>query len=163
MLDRLLGRALCAALLVVSLSWAMVACGGDSTSGGESSSSGAATTTTGATTAAASAECADLTALEDSLAALADVDVKRDGVEALTTAIAQVGTDLSTAKTSVSAALEPQVRAVASAFDTLRTAVSGLTTDNLVDKAPSIKSAMKGFSAATTDLVTAITQSCPQD
>ena len=160
MVHRPLGRALGAVLLVGGLSWGMVACGDDSSSG---AGTAATPTDTATATPTASPECADLAALEDSLNALADVDVKRDGVEALTTAIAQVKTDLATAQSSVSDALKPEVQAVASAFDALTTAASGLTTDNLVDKAPAIATALDRLSTAVTDLVSAVTQTWPGD
>ena len=96
MLPQRLRQSLPALLVVGALSWGLVACGDDS------SPDAAATPTV-------APECADLAALEDSLGSLKDIDVKQDGVEGLTTAIKEVKTDLTTAASSVSSALRPQV------------------------------------------------------
>jgi hypothetical protein len=53
------------------------------------------------------------------------------------------------------------VEQVKTAFADLQTAASGLTTDNLREKAPDIAAAMKQVRTATAGLSSTLTQSCP--
>jgi hypothetical protein len=76
----------------------------------------------------------------------------QDGVAALKTAIANVKTSLDAAVASASPVLQPDVEQVKTAFAALQTAASGLTADNLKQKAPSIASAMKQVATATNSL-----------
>jgi hypothetical protein len=85
----------------------------------------------------------------------------QDGVAALKTAIANVKTSLDAAVASASPVLQPDVEQVKTAFAALQTAASGLTADNLKQKAPSIASAMKQVATATNSLSLTLTQSCP--
>jgi hypothetical protein len=117
--------------------------------------------TTAAPTTAAPAACADVGALKSSLEALTKVKPAEDGVPALKTAIANVKTNLAPAEASASEALQPSVEQVKTAFADLQTAASGLTTDNLREKAPDIAAAMKQVRTATAGLSSTLTQSCP--
>ena len=76
--------------------------------------------------------------MKASLAALTQVKPLQDGVPALQAAIANVKTSLDAAQASASATLQPDVAKVKSAFAALQTSVTGLSTDNLKQKAPSI-------------------------
>ena len=118
----------------------------------------AAAPTTAASTAAA---CEDVAALRSSLEALTKVKPAEDGIAALKTAIANVKTSLDAAEASASPVLQPSVQQVKTAFADLQTAVSGLTTDNFRQKAPSIASAMKQVVTAKEALSSTLTQSCP--
>jgi hypothetical protein len=100
-------------------------------------------------------------ALKSSLEALTKVKPAEDGVPALKTAIANVKTNLAPAEASASEALQPSVEQVKTAFADLQTAASGLTTDNLREKAPDIAAAMKQVRTATAGLSSTLTQSCP--
>ena len=118
-------------------------------------------TTTAPTTAETTSACADVAALKASLEALTQVKPAEDGVIALTTAIANVKTSLDKAQASASDALQPSVEQVKTAFAELQTAASGLTADNLIQKAPGIAAALTQVGAATRALSTKLSESCP--
>jgi uncharacterized protein YukE len=99
--------------------------------------------------------------LKASLEALAKVKPAEDGVAALKTAIANVKSNLDPAVASASAALQPSVDQVKTAFAALQTAADGLTADNFRQKAPAIRAAMTQLRTATEDLTSALNQSCP--
>ena len=121
----------------------------------------AAPTTAAPTTAETTSACADVAALKSSLEALTQVKPAEDGVIALTTAIANVKTSLDKAQASASDALQPSVQQVKTAFAELQTAASGLTADNLIQKAPAIAAALTQVGAATRALSTKLSESCP--
>ncbi len=121
----------------------------------------AAPTSASPTAAATTAACADVAALKSSLEALAKVRPAQDGLTALTTAIADVKTNLDKAEASASAVLQPSIQEVKTAFADLQTAASGTTTDNLRQKAPAIAAAMQQVATATRALSTTLSQSCP--
>jgi hypothetical protein len=155
-------RSASAALAAVALLCVLASCGTSSaptqTSTPEAS---AATTSAAPTSAAPTAACADVAALKSSLEALTKVKPAEDGLPALTTAIANVKTNLDKAQTSASPALQPSVQQVKTAFDELQTAASGVNADNLKQKAPAIAMAMKQVATSTQALVSTLTQSCP--
>ena len=74
----------------------------------------------GTTSAAPTAACADVAALKSSLEALTKVKPAEDGLLALTTAIANVKTNLDKAQTSASPALQPSVQQVKTALPSCR-------------------------------------------
>ncbi|HTF41643.1 MAG TPA: hypothetical protein VK754_13755 [Propionibacteriaceae bacterium] len=121
----------------------------------------AAATTAAPTTDATAAACEDIEALKSSLEALTKVRPAEDGLTALTTAIADVKTSLDKAEASASPALQPSVQEVKTAFAELQAAASGLTADNLRQKAPAIAAALKQVAAATRALSTKLSESCP--
>ncbi len=121
----------------------------------------AAPTSAAPTTAAPTAACADVAALKSSLQALTKVQPAEDGLAALTTAIANVKTNLDKAAASASPALQPSVQQVKTAFADLQTAASGVTADNLRQKAPAIAAALKQVATAAEALSSTLTQSCP--
>lgn len=149
-------RSVPASVAALGLVLLVGACSSSSTSSQTSSS-----TPTASPTASSTAACADVAALRTSLQALTKVRPLQDGVTALNTAIANVKTSLDVAEASAPAALQPAVAQVKTAFATLQTAVSGLTTDNLSQKAPSIIAALTQVGTATAALGTTLTQSCP--
>jgi hypothetical protein len=145
-------RSFSGVLASVVLICLLAACGGgdDTTSGSEPSP-----------TATASPGCGDASALEDSLQALKGVDVRKDGVKALTGAAADVANDLDAAVASASSELQPHVDQVKTAFTALQSSLSGLTVDNLRQKAPAVRAALTEVGAATDGLASALTDSCP--
>jgi hypothetical protein len=159
-------RSTSAAFAGVALLCVLTSCG---TSSSESQASPPATTpaattsppTTEAPTDATAAACEDIEALKSSLEALTKVRPAEDGLTALTTAIANVKTSLDKAEASASPALKPSVQEVKTAFAELQTATSGLTADNLRQKAPAIAAALKQVAAATRALSTKLSESCP--
>jgi phage-related protein len=112
-------------------------------------------------TADATTACADVAALKSSLQALTEVKPAEDGLTALTTAIAEVKTNLDKAEASASPTLQPSVQQVKTAFADLQTAASGTTADNLRQKVPAIAAAMKQVATATQALSSTLSQSCP--
>jgi glucose/arabinose dehydrogenase len=121
----------------------------------------AAPATSAQTTATPAEACADVAALKSSLEALTKVRPLQDGVGALTTAIDNVKIDLDKAEGSASEALQPSVQQVKTAFEGLQTAASGLTTDNLKEKAPAIGAALTQLATATRALSSKLRESCP--
>jgi hypothetical protein len=89
------------------------------------------------------------------------VKLAEDGVKGLTTAIADVKSNLDKAQASASPTLQPKVQEVKTAFTELQTAASGTTADNLRQKAPAIAAAMKQVATATEALRTTLAESCP--
>lgn len=155
-------RSASGAIAVVALLCILVSCSPSSTpSPASSPETAAAPTTSAQTTAAADEACADVAALRSSLEALTNVRPLQDGVTALTTAIADVKTNLEKAEASASEELQPSVQQVKTAFDDVQTAVSGLTADNLREKAPAIGATLTQLATATKALSTALRESCP--
>jgi hypothetical protein len=111
-------------------------------------------TTAAPTADATAAACEDVEALKSSLEALTKVRPAEDGV-------ANVKTSLDKAEASASPVLQPSVQQVKTAFGELQTAASGLTGDNLRQKAPAIASAIKDVTTATQALSTKVNESCP--
>jgi hypothetical protein len=155
-------RSASAAFAAIALLCVLTSCG---TSSSESQPSPPATTaaatTSPPTTDATAAACEDIEALKSSLDALTKVRPAEDGLTALRTAMANVKTNLDKAEASASPALQPSVQEVKTAFDELQTAASGLTADNLRQKAPAIAAALKQVGAATRALSTKLSESCP--
>lgn len=149
------------AIAAAVLLCAMTACseGTTSTSGPaspSSSSSSGITTTTGA-----GAACTDAAALKSSLEQLTAIEPLQAGTDALKGAIADAKTSLQTTATSASAALQPGIEQVRTAFAELETAASGLSSENLREKVPSIKAALRQVGAATSALGGTLAQACP--
>jgi hypothetical protein len=145
------GRSSSAVLASAVLIGLLAACGGGDDTSSESTPSPSASPTAG---------CDSASTLEDSLQALQGVDVRKDGVEGLTGAVADVANDLDAAVSSASSTLQPHVDQVKTAFTALQASVDGLTVENLRQKAPSIKAALSQVEAATTALASAVTESC---
>jgi hypothetical protein len=106
------------------------------------------------------AACADVAALKSSLESLMNVKPLQDGLTHLNATIADVKTKLDTAVASAAAVLQPAVEQVKTAFTAVQTAASGVTTDNLREKAPAIGAALQQLSAPTASLATMLTQRC---
>ena len=75
--------------------------------------------------------------------------------------MADVKTSLGAAAASASAALQPAVESVKTAFSELETAASGLSADNLRQQAPAINTALQQVGTAASSFATTLTQSCP--
>jgi len=105
--------------------------------------------------------CAEVATLKDSLTALTQVEPVQDGLTALQSSVATVKTDLESAATAVSEALEPSVDQVQSSFDALENVLQGVTANDLADSATEIRTALTGVGTALTDLESEITDKCP--
>jgi hypothetical protein len=155
-------RSASAAFAAVALLCVLTSCGTSSSENQPNPpTTTAAATTSPPTTDATAAACEDIEALKSSLEALTKVRPAEDGLTALTTAMANVKTSLDKAEASASPALQPSVQEVKTAFGELQTAASGLTADNLRQKAPAIAAALKQVAAATRALSTKLRESCP--
>ena len=156
-----------AAVAAVSLLCVLTSCGTSSTPSQTSpptttdAPTTASPTTAETTTAETTTACADVAALKSSLEALTKVRPAQDGVTALTTAIADVKTNLDKAEASASPVLRPSVQQVKTAFAELQTAASGISTDNLKEKVPAIAVALKEVGTATEALRAKMAESCP--
>ena len=151
-----------AAVAAVALLSILASCGTSSTPSQTSPpATTAAPTSAAPTTDATGDACEDVAALRSSLEALTKVKPAEDGVAALTTAIANVKTSLDAAEASASPVLQPSVQQVKTAFGELQTAASGVTADNLRQKAPAIASATKEVATATQALSATLSQACP--
>jgi hypothetical protein len=155
-------RSASAAFAAVALLCVLTSCGTSSSENQPNPpATTAAATTSPPTTDVTAAACEDIEALKSSLEALTKVRPAEDGLTALTTAMANVKTSLDKAEASASPALQPSVQEVKTAFGELQTASSGLTADNLRQKAPAIAAALKQVAAATRALSTKLRESCP--
>lgn len=158
-------RSASAAVAAVAVLCVLGSCGTSSTPSQTSppaTTAASATSATPTTTATpTTAGCEDVAALKSSLEALTKVRPAQDGVPALKTAIANVKTNLDKAEASASPVIQPDVEQVKTAFADLQTAASGLSADNVKEKAPSIALAMKQVATATKALSSTLTQSCP--
>ncbi|MFG1813621.1 hypothetical protein ACGFIF_07660 [Kribbella sp. NPDC049174] len=85
----------------------------------------------------------------------------QDGLTAFNTAMAGVKSSLETAAAAASAALQPAVANVKTAFTELEAAASGLSADNLRQKAPAINTALQQVGTAASTFTTTLTQGCP--
>ena len=99
--------------------------------------------------------------LKASLTALAGVDVRKNGVDSLTSALADVATSLDAAVASATAELKPDLDAVKSALTALQSAAAGLTEDNFADKRSAIGAALAQLGTATAALASTVSKDCP--
>ena len=151
------------AVAAVSLLCILTSCGTSSapSQAGPTATAAAPTTATETTASPSTTACADVAALKSSLTALTQVKPTQDGVAALTTAIANVKANLDKSEASASPVLQPSVQQVKAAFGDLQTATSGLTTDNLKEKAPAIAAALLQVATATKALSSTLDEACP--
>ncbi len=163
MLIRNLLRPLSATVAGFALLGVLAGCSSSAPSTGSSPSAAEATGVSSASAtpaAASSADCAQVEALKASLVALGDVNVVKDGVDALNSAIATVKTDLDAASATASSNLAPELDQVRTALAAVQTATSGVTKDNVRDKAPAIASSLRQLTTATSALSEALAHSC---
>jgi hypothetical protein len=127
----------------LALGLLLASCGDDDDGDGSSSAATERTTTTAASV------CTDREALESSVAALQDVDVRAEGANGLTAAIGTVEDDLRAFGDSAGSELQPQVDAVQDSIDQLKTAVDNLDSDGVA----AAVSAVSGVASSTATLV----------
>jgi len=89
------------------------------------------------------------------------VNVRRNGSAALESALADVKTKLDATVASASGALKPQVDQVKTAFEGLQSATTGLTKDNLAQRAPQIATALAQVATATAAFAATLSKNCP--
>ena len=149
-------RSVASALVTLALLVVLVACSGNSTSGQSTPSGNASAPATGSTSEA----CTTAQALKSSLDDLSNVKPAQDGLTALNAALSAVKNNLAVASAAMSAALQPAIEGVKTAFMALETAASGVTADTLKQKAPQITAALRQLGTATSSFATTLTQSC---
>ncbi|MFB2599225.1 hypothetical protein ACEXQE_15635 [Herbiconiux sp. P17] len=108
------------------------------------------------------AACTDAAELKSSVQALTEVEPLQDGLDALEAASAETKADVDTAVASVSGELRPAVEQVKTDFAAVQTAMNGLTTDTLQEKAPEIVTALRSLKTALSSLGTTLSQECPE-
>jgi hypothetical protein len=115
----------------------------------------------GGTPTAATSGCDEVTALEDSLTTLTQVNPVNDGTGALESAASDVKTDLDAAVSAVSAELQPAVDEVKTAFDDLESALQGVSSaGGLGAAATEVGTALAELGTALTGLTSEIGQTC---
>ena len=112
----------------------------------------------GDTTAASG--CEEVNALEDSLTSLTQIEPVDDGMDALESAVAEVGTDLEAAASAVSSDLQPSVDEVQSSFDELESTLEGISEGGLGAAATEVGNALTQIGTALEDLSAEIGERC---
>lgn len=160
MLTRNFRRPLSAAVAACALLGALMACSSTAPSAGSSAGTSAPAASSMTPSAESSPDCAQLEALKASLVALGNVNVVKNGVDALNSAVAAVKINLDSAASTASSNVAPELNQVRIAFDAVQTATSGLTKNNLREKAPAIASSLGQLATATKALSEAVSQRC---
>ena len=157
---RRLSRALATSGLILSTAIVVAACSG---AGTPTTSSAPATSSqpTAGSSAPAGAVCDDDAALEASVEALGQVDLKAGGTDSLTAAIGDVKTAAEALKTSASTELASSVEAMTTKLDALQTAVARLGQDGSAAGLVAVGTAVKDLLAAAQDLGTQFKNACP--
>jgi hypothetical protein len=121
---------------------------------GSSSSSSSTTTTT-------QSVCGAKTDLQDSVKALADPSTLSGGKSGITDALDAVKKNLDTLGSAVKSDLKPDVNAVKSSLDDLKTAIGDLGSGSTGSGITAVGNAVSKVSSSTTKLVDALTTRCP--
>ena len=109
------------AVAIIAITGVLAACGGDNSPAATVAPTTTTTTTTTATTTAA--VCAARDALTSSIADLKNVDIVKNGVSALQTALSAVTDNLKAVASSASQELQPEVKALQDSLAQLATAI----------------------------------------
>jgi hypothetical protein len=105
--------------------------------------------------------CAEANALKDSLTALTQLNPVGDGVDALRSAAAEVGTDLDAAVSAASSNLQPAVDRVSTAYGNFEAAREGVSSEEgLGAAATGVGSALNELGTALTGLRMEISENC---
>jgi len=124
---------------------------------GSSSSSSSSTTTT------TQSVCAAKSDLQQSLKALTDPSTLSGGKSGITDALDAVKQDLDALGASVRSDLQPDVDAVKSSLDDLKTALGKLGSGSAGSGISAVGDAIGKVSTSTTKLVDAVTTRCPSN
>lgn len=143
------------ALLVVAVGMLPVGCS-------STEPSGSSTLVSPSPSADAAAACADAAELKSSVQTLAGVEPLQDGLNALEAASSDTKAALETAVASVTAELQPVVDQVKTEITSVQTAMDGLTTDNLTEKAPELATALRRLKISLSSLAATLSQKCPE-
>jgi hypothetical protein len=140
--------------LVAGLTIACVALIAAGCSSGSSSSSSSSTTPK-------QKVCADKDALQSSAKHLVDPSVLSGGKSSINSALDDVNHDLDSLKTSAKASLQPQVDAVQSAVDQLKTAVQGFGSGSLASNISKATDAGSKVVSSAGKLASSLADQCP--
>ena len=134
------------------------ACSGSTSSAEPSAPSGASSAPAGASAATGSeAVCADVAAVQSSVTALRDLDLKAVGTNGLTEAVTAVETALAGLSSSAGATATAEREALKTSLELLKAADAGLTSDASVqEKATELTTAIAGVETAVQGVQTAL-------
>jgi tetrahydromethanopterin S-methyltransferase subunit F len=135
-----------------------VACLGIGIAGCSSDSKSSSSTTT---TTAKDAVCSDKSALESSVKALVNPSTLSGGKSSITSAIDKVKKDLDALGASVKADLKPQVDAVKSAVDDVKTDVGNFGNGSLSENLSTTGTAIAKVGSTAADLESSLSSKCP--
>jgi hypothetical protein len=143
-------RGIVATTALVCLAGSLVGCSSDSKSSSTTSS-----------TTSKDKVCSDKTAVESSVKALTNPDVLTGGKSSITSALDKVEKNVNALGTSVKADLKPQVDAVKSALDALKTDVKNVGNGSLADSLQQIGDAIAKVGTTAGDLESSLSSQCP--
>ena len=106
------------------------------------------------------AYCTDASQLKSSVSALGDVDVAKNGVSALTSALDMVKTDATTLSTDAKTAFGPQTTALKNALSGLDTAIQTAKGQSVLAAAQAIVPAVSQVKTTASDLQNAVSGKC---
>jgi hypothetical protein len=169
-----LPRVLATSGLILSIAFAAGACSAAASPSASSAPAASSQPTAVASAPAASSQpsdgssaspagtmCDDVAALEASVEALGNVDLKSGGTDALTAAIGDVKTSAEALKASASTELASAVQAMTTQLDAVQTAVSQLGQDPSAAALVAVGTAIKDLAAAGKELDTQFKNACP--
>ena len=143
-------KGIVASSAVIAIALGLAGCGSSSSSGSGS----------GSTTTPKEAVCADRANLETSVRALTNSDTLTGGKSSIDAALKKVQKDLDALKSSAKANLKPQVDAVKSALDQLKTVLDGFGNGSITSSLTDAGNAIAKVGTSTADLATALSTEC---
>ena len=135
------------AVAIIAITGFLAACGGDN-----SPAATVAPTTTTTTTTTTAAVCAARDALTSSIADLKNVDIVKNGVSALQTALSAVTDNLKAVASSASQELQPEVKALQDSLAQLATAITDVGSSGVSGVTQAAQAAVSSAGTLTKDL-----------
>jgi archaellin len=137
---------------------ALIACGSDSKSSSSGSSSGSSSSSSSGTS--KDAVCTARDNLQQSVTDLADPTVLTGGKSGIDSAVNKVQDNLDALESAAKSDYKPQVDAVNSSFDQLKTAVNNVGNGKLSDNLQQISDAISKIGTSTSSLYDALKTKC---
>ncbi|HEY3723995.1 MAG TPA: hypothetical protein VGN59_11630 [Acidimicrobiia bacterium] len=116
---------------------------------------------TSSSTTAKQAVCSDKDALQQSVKDLGDPSVVSGGKSSVTDALDKVQNNLDSLRKSAKANLQPQIDAVSSSVDRLKTVVKGFDSGSLSSNISKAGNAVSKVVSSSSDLASALADQCP--
>ena len=140
----------------------LAGCGSNSSTSTHAASTTAAATTTAATSTAASKPpyCAAISTLEQSVKAIPNVSVIKNGTSSLKAAVAQVQTNATTVVNEAKTQFATQTSALKTSVDTLSTSVQQLASTPTAAQLKALPGQISAMSTATKSLVDSTSPTC---